>query len=388
VSWPFFSRGARLRRWLAEATARVLETAARGPDVVDVLQLWAREIAAAVHPTRAALFVAESARWLRILPESQSTNVPAVTDGALASALVANGPISAVAERPLLLARFGAPSGRRGVLVLWEERPGTARLKIGDADAIAAAIGRTLVTLRRAEVGREEAIASERSRWAAELHDGHLQTLASVKLHTEFCQSLDRQHRDFCDAFPVGSATRLETELARLHYVVSSAVREARQFLIEMRSPPVSTEQFLPWLRAYADDLGRETGLHIELREEGAGDLPQNQVEEATRLVRETLINVRKHARAENVRIVIAFTEHSTSIAVSDDGVGFDVRETMERLRESSRNGLIGVRYRAESIGGEMRLSSEPGKGTTLYFRFPKTGRRTMDAPRERAAAD
>src|SRR5262249_50793033 len=156
----------------------------RGPDVVDVLQLWAREIAEALKPRRAALFVAESSRWLRILPEAQPTDVPTVTETALASALAANGPIPAVAERPLLLARFGVPSGRRGFLVLWDGEPRGPSLKVGDADDIAGAISRTLATLRRAELARDQALGSERSRWAAELHDGHLQTLASVKLHS------------------------------------------------------------------------------------------------------------------------------------------------------------------------------------------------------------
>jgi hypothetical protein len=49
----------------------------------------------------------------------------------------------------------------------------------------------------------------------------------------------------------------------------------------------------------------------------------------------------------------------------------------MERVLDSSHNGLIGSRYRTESIGGEMRLRSEVGKGTQVLFRLPKAGRNT-----------
>jgi signal transduction histidine kinase len=163
---------------------------------------------------------------------------------------------------------------------------------------------------------------------------------------------------------------------------LNDTIREARQFLLELRSPPVSADQFLPWLRAYADDFARESGIRVELRVEGEGDLSKSQVEETTRLLREALTNVRKHAKAAAVRIAIAFSDHTVSISVSDDGVGFDVPSTLERLMDSSHNGLIGIRYRAESIGGDMRLRSEPGKGTTLLFRLPRVRRATEEGRR------
>jgi len=76
------------------------------------------------------------------------------------------------------------------------------------------------------------------------------------------------------------------------------------------------------------------------------------------------------------VRIVVAFSEHGTAISVSDDGVGFDVKTTLEQLLDSSHNGLISLRYRTESIGGVLRVRSEPGKGTTLQFRLPRQQKR------------
>jgi signal transduction histidine kinase len=179
-------------------------------------------------------------------------------------------------------------------------------------------------------------------------------------------------------------SSRLSSELPRLHDLLTASVREARQFVLELRSPPVTADQFLPWLRAYTDDFSRENGIRVEMRVEGEGDLPQAQAEEATRLVREALTNVRKHARAASVRIVVTFSAHTTSISVSDDGVGFDVRSKMEELMDSSHNGLIGIRYRAESVGGEMRLRSEVGKGTTLLFRLPRPERRGIGEDQRR----
>lgn len=323
-----------------------------------------------------SLYLAEGDRWLRVLPEGQVGDMPEVSESALASALTAAGPtphrMAPLPGPPTLLTRYSALSGWQGILCLRGAGAGRQSTRNRLAGPIAEAISRSLDALQRAELSREQAIGLERSRWAVELHDGHLQTLSSVKMHAEVCQVLEQQHRNFCDAYPPGSPARLERELARLCDLLGATIREARQFLIELRSPPVSAEQFLPWLRAYVDDFSRQTALKIVLRVEGEGELPQNQVEEATRLICEAMTNVRKHAEAGNVLVAVAFAEHGTSISVSDDGVGFDVRGTLERLAESSRNGLIGVRYRAESIGGEMRLKSEVGQGTTVFFRLPK----------------
>ena len=389
----FFKAWAEERLWLARTMAGALEMVSRCPDVDEVLRFWAREAAKAVAPLGVGLFVIEGIRWLRILPETQALDMPFVTEATLSSVLGATEPlvIRAVARKDpeTVLVRYAAPDGWRGVVALWTQRGSLASGHMRQASDLANAIARCLTTLRKSEMSREQAIALERSRWAAELHDGHLQSLSSAKLHAEICLSLEQEHEEFCLAFDQSALTsRLRSELTRLHEMLAETVREARQFLLELRSPPVSSDQFLPWLRAYADDFSRDNGIRVEMRVEGEGELPQSQVEEATRLIREALTNVRKHAKAGLVRIVVALSESGASISISDDGVGFDVRSTMEQLLDSSHNGLIGVRYRAESIGGEMRLRSAIGRGTTLIFRLPKTAKRpTEDSRRRRTTA-
>lgn len=386
----FFGGASRRRLWLAEATSGALELASRCPDIDEILRLWASEIARSGVSYGVALFVIEGDRWLRILPEEQTDEVPAVTEATLSSALGAAEPVRTRTPIPrdseTILLPYAGLNSWRGVMVLWTKAGRFRRAQIRDAQAVAAAMARCLTALRKSELSRQQAIALERSRWASELHDGHLQTLLSAKLHAEVCATLEHQHHEFCLSLETssGSSTRLESELARLHDLLHDTVREARQFLLELRSPPVSAEQFLPWLRSYADDFTRETGVAVTMRVEGEGEMPQSQVEEATRLIREALTNVRKHAKAGAVRIVVAFSEQATSISVSDDGVGFNVRSTMEDLLDSSHSGLIGIRYHTESVGGEMRLRSEIGRGTTLLFRFPRGARRNGVEERRR----
>ncbi len=388
----FSRRQTRERLWLAETTASALEVASRCPDVDEILRFWAREIAKSTGPERVALFLVEGDRWLRVLPEGQTGEAPSLTEAALASAASAPHPLRidslGSGDPSVVLVRYSVRDSWKGVLALWKFGRRFRPSRIRHAEELAGAIARCLKALRKSEISQERAIASERSRWAAELHDGHLQTLSSAKIHAEVCLSLEEKHQEVCLAFGQSEpGSRLRSGLTRLHQLLGDTVREARQFLLELRSLPATAEQFLPWLRAYADDFTRENGVRVDVRIEGEGELSPNEVGEATWLVREALTNVRKHAKAASVRIVVVFGEHGASLSVSDDGVGFDARATLERVLDSSHNGLIGLQYRAESVGGEMRLRSEPGKGTTLVFRLPRVSRGTGSLDRRRRSA-
>ncbi|MEO8431541.1 MAG: ATP-binding protein [Acidobacteriota bacterium] len=372
-----------------DATIAGMELAARCRGVEELLDFWAREIADEVRPDGAALFLLEGHRWIRTLPEDPASDPPALNDASLVRAAASAEPVRmralTASEPEVVLARYSARDGWRGVLAIWGSRRRGSRARIRRAAWFASAVGRTASVLRKAETGREQAIAGERTRWAAELHDGHLQSLSSVKLLAEVCSSIEEQHQEVCLALgPADAPSRLRTELARLIDLANETVREARHYLLELRSPPSDAEHFVPWLRAYTDDFERESSIPVELRIEGEGELPRIQVQDTTRLIREALTNVRKHAKAGSVRIALVFSESGTTISISDDGVGFDLRSTLEALLDSSHNGLTGSRYRVESIGGEMRLRSAPGRGTTVSFRLPPESRRpTADQRRE-----
>ncbi len=388
---PFVRRRVRERVWLAEMTVEALELTARCPDVDEILHYWVRELGRALGPDHVAVFLAEGDKWRRLIPEEHAGDVPFVTEAMLSRALATSEPIEidsmAKGDPSTILLRYSARDGWRGVLALWTRRRRFARNRVAFAREIAVAIGRSASALRKSKITRDQAVTSERSRWAAELHDGHLQSLSSAKLQADVCLSLEERHQELCLALgPSDQPSNLKLELARLHDYLIATVRESRQFLLELRPPPVSASLFVPWLRDYAADFERESGIPVELRIEGDGTLTSYQVEETTRLLRESLTNVRKHAKAGAVRINLTSSENAVSIAVSDDGIGFDVRETLEKMMDSSHNGLIGIRHRAESLGGEMRLRSEPGKGTTLLFRIPRA-RKPPEAPRRRPTA-
>ena len=363
-----------VRRRIDETSLRSLEMVARLPHVAELLNFWIREIAGVCPSEDLAIFLFEGKGWLRVTSQG-SSELPSIPESMLSRALAMPEPWIAEPDprRSLrvVLVPFGARDSWRGVLAVWKSRGGVRASFLPVVREIGLAMGRSLMALRRAGSSRHQAIALERARLAAELHDGLLQDILAARLEAEGCLNLEDE-----------GAAGLPTALKRTHDLLAWTYREARRFLLELRMPPENVEDFVPWVHEYADDFAREYGLEVKVQSVGVGELSPLQAEEAPRLIREALSNVRKHSRAKSVRIIVAFGKESATISVADDGVGFDLKSTLEEALESSHNGLVGMQYRAESIGGEMRVRSAPGKGTTVMFRFRQKPGDALDVAR------
>jgi len=88
------------------------------------------------------------------------------------------------------------------------------------------------------------------------------------------------------------------------------------------------------------------------------------------RIVQETINNVFQHSSADKIDMQICFSERKVSFRVSDDGQGFNVQEILQS-RHADNFGLIGMRERAQSIGGDLYIESEPGKGCRITIDIP-----------------
>jgi signal transduction histidine kinase len=346
-----------------EGMTRVLESLSFCREPGELLRGWGSEILSAAGQG-VAIFLREGVRWIRPFPDDPLAFVPFLNEAHLDRCLVNADPIRISPFRPgdpaVALVRFAGRQGQRGVLALWEGRKRVSTRLIARAAQLSTAIGRTLTALRRIAKNREDDASLERARLAAEMHDGFFQTVLSAKLCAEVCAAVQQEGRR-----PPQPEIERTAELLRL------AVREGREFLLELRPAPLQAEDFVPALREYAEYFYQQSRLPVDVRVEGEGKVFGIQAREITGLLRESLTNIRKHARARSVRVVLAFSREYTSISISDDGIGFDVKEILRTIGDSSHYGLIGMRHRTESMGGEMHLRSDPGKGTTLQFRIP-----------------
>ena len=114
--------------WLLETTARMLETASRTSDVRKILTLWCEETAAASRTGCVAIFLSEGDRWLRLLPETQTDEVPVVAPADLSRARVQRqawivAPVRSQDPR-CVIAPFSVREGWSGALLLWSRMSG------------------------------------------------------------------------------------------------------------------------------------------------------------------------------------------------------------------------------------------------------------------------
>ena len=109
------------------------------------------------------------------------------------------------------------------------------------------------------------------------------------------------------------------------------------------------------------------------MSEDGIIDLPIETVAELLALTREALSNVARHAAASHAWVRLDADADTIRLELADDGRGFDASRAAER----GHHGLANMRSRADALGADFGVESEPGAGTRIIVTLPRHGRRT-----------
>jgi signal transduction histidine kinase len=150
-----------------------------------------------------------------------------------------------------------------------------------------------------------------------------------------------------------------------LRDTAQEALREMRLLIFELRPPALEKSGLMAALQARLEAVEGRGGVLTELQVEGAQEadrVPLAVQEELFQIAREALNNVLKHAHALHVRVHVQFRDMAARLEVWDDGVGFDPAQ----IRERGGLGLPGMKERAQKIGADLQVTSEPGKGTSV----------------------
>ena len=210
---------------------------------------------------------------------------------------------------------------------------------------------RSLEQVRALAARLQDVREKESKRLARELHDQLGQFLTAIKLDV----------KSLLAEIP---GTPKGLSLLRL---VEQTIRSVRRISAELRPGMLDDLGLVATIEWAGEDFQARTGIRCLL------NLPQEEVaidvERATaiyRILQETLTNVVRHARASEVNIRLATAGEDLLLEVRDNGKGFD------RLRRSRREslGILGMQERALMFGGDFRLDSSPGKGTTVTVRI------------------
>lgn len=213
-----------------------------------------------------------------------------------------------------------------------------------------AAAGREVALAREAA-----AAADERARLARELHDSVGKSLHGIALAAH--------------ALPEWLSRSPETAASRardLALGAEQAAQEARDLLVRMRAD----EPDRPLAEVLADRCARwqaDNGVRCRFTAASAVDVSTGARYEMLAVVDEALENVRRHARATDVQVVLRGGPDGLELLVRDDGAGFVPRADGASPR--GHFGLTGMRERAASIGGSLTVESAAGRGTTVLLR-------------------
>jgi len=204
----------------------------------------------------------------------------------------------------------------------------------------------------------------ERRRVAREIHDGPAQSMSNVVLKAEICEKL-------IDV----DMNKTREELGNLKKIVRDSLQDVRKIIYNLRPMSLDDLGLIPTLQRYVLTFQEESGVSISFSAMGR----QSELESVVsltvfRIIQEALSNIAKHAKADNAVIKIEFTPKDLKIYIYDDGIGFDTAKLKEKNDDISGGfGLVSMRERIELLGGDLRISAEPGKGTRLNITIPIT---------------
>ncbi|RPJ48547.1 MAG: HAMP domain-containing protein [Betaproteobacteria bacterium] len=226
-------------------------------------------------------------------------------------------------------------------------------------EALGQNLGVAIENQRLASRDRELAVYEERSLLARELHDSIAQALAFLNIQVQMLEdSLARDARG-----------EIAEVLGRIREGVQESYDDVRELLTHFRARVKQEEDIGVALQKMLARFAAQAGLATEFADSGTGvPLHAESQLQVLHILQEALSNVRKHAGATRV----ALTLHRDAVyrfTVSDDGRGFDAQAAPDAAE--AHIGLRIMRERAQRIGGQIEVHSQPGAGTVVTFTLP-----------------
>ncbi|MGQ9474739.1 MAG: GAF domain-containing sensor histidine kinase [Actinomycetota bacterium] len=210
--------------------------------------------------------------------------------------------------------------------------------------------------LSRVNTAHEE----ERARIARELHDSVAQSLLKIIYTAGFAL-------DFLKEDPRLAVEEIEEVQQR----AKDCLRELRAIMSNLRPTSLDILGLRETIHRYAEQFEEEYAITTTVDLQGLDNLSPSVELAIFRILQEELTNVRKHSNADSVWIKTERRGGDLYLVVEDDGIGFDPQALAADQESGKHLGLLAIRERAELLGGEMSINSEPGRGTRITVRIP-----------------
>jgi signal transduction histidine kinase len=200
-------------------------------------------------------------------------------------------------------------------------------------------------------------VLEEKSRIARDLHDGLVQSLASLDVRLEVCHRLAER-----------SPETIAKELVDLQKIVKSEHAALREYMKQLRTASYPAQDLLKAVQKDAQRLEEENGLVVKV----SFDLEQIHLSttvsaELYQIIREGLTNIRKHAAARQAVVQLVHDEKGIILLIADDGRGFPVGPEDGNIPRPPWS----IEGRTRALNGTLSVESVPGHGSTLRIRVP-----------------
>ena len=248
----------------------------------------------------------------------------------------------------------------------WWTRARVLRLLAGVA-ALAALAGAWAFALRRRVIAQteiirqknhRESVLGERERIARELHDTVEQELMGVNMLIEEANT----------HLP-GDAARAAQTLTLAHRMLRHCRTESRSSIRDLRSMTLENLGLSAALDELLHPVATLNGAAFSVTTEGAArELPFSTETALLRIAHEAVANAARHSGAAHIAVTLKYEPERVRLDVRDDGSGF---EPAAPHSPGEHFGLLGMDERANKIGGELRIDSTPGGGTTVSIHVP-----------------
>lgn len=207
-----------------------------------------------------------------------------------------------------------------------------------------------------------EAQENERKRVARDIHDGPAQHMANVVMKVDLCEKLIKA--DVLEGLK---------ELADLRDSVKIALKEVRNIIYDLRPMSLDDLGLNQTIQETVNTIIKESKIEIELRLKPIKDEIEPIIQVAVyRIIQEVFNNIKKHSHAKHAKVKLDFGTKYLMLIISDDGVGFNVDETIKRVRTKVASyGLIGIYDRVYQLQGELKIQSSLGAGTVYIVKLP-----------------
>jgi len=197
----------------------------------------------------------------------------------------------------------------------------------------------------------------ERMRLAREIHDDTIQAVVALKQRVQLAGKSVR----------TGSA---RDQLRELEDLAEKTVENLRRLTRALRPIYLEDLGLVTALSMLANESSQAGELNVDFRRVGEERRLSSEVELALyRIAQEALNNVKNHANASQATLSITF-DKEIKLEVTDNGVGFTVPKSPTEFAPGGHFGLLGMRERAELIGGRLEVESSAGRGTRLSVRL------------------